>query len=124
MSRMDVWMYPSSEKSSAARSMRAARVANAFSAARRGLPPVPDALFTRLLLAREVADVAPQGGDDPREVAELGGAEVDAIAHVGNRLGAVASELAAGGEHHGQRRAPVGGVGVPADELLLFELVD
>src|SRR2546421_12508665 len=77
----------------------------------------------RLLLAREVADVAPQGGDDPREVAELGGAEVDAIAHVGNRLGAVASELAAGGEHHGQRRAPVGGVGVPADELLLFGLV-
>src|SRR5438067_267738 len=103
--------------------MRAARVARAFSAARRGVRG-PGGLFTRLLFRWKVADVAPEGGDDPGEVAELGRTEVDAIAHVGNRLGAVASELAAGGEHHGQRRAPVGGMGVPADELLLFELVD
>src|SRR5437868_1259309 len=104
--------------------MRAARVASAFSAARRGLPLVPGALSTRLLVGRKVADVAPQGRDDLREVAELARVEVDAVAHIGNFLRTPSSQLAASRENRRQRRAPIGGVGVPADQLLLFELVD
>src|SRR4051812_11693739 len=118
MSRMDVWMYPSSENSSTAKSMSAVRVASALSAVRRGLPSVS------LLLIREVSNVAAQDGDDACEVAQFSGAEVDAVANVGDGLGAPASELPAGRKDAGQGRPAVGGVGIAAHELLFLELVD
>src|SRR5690349_20804549 len=76
------------------------------------------------LAVREVTDVAAQCSDDRGHVAQVAGAEIDAVAHVADGLRTPASELATRRQDGRQRCAAVGGVGVTADEALLLELVD